>query len=491
MGLHIIEGTMEYKWTVLSNTTLGTLMSSLDTNIVLISLPTIARELPNTTILDLLWILMGYTLVTSAVLINFGRLSDMFGRVRLYTYGFAIFTAGSALCSFSQSGIELIGFRLVQGIGAAFLFSNSGAIITDAFPENERGEALGINQVAIVAGSVSGLILGGILTYTIGWRSIFYVNIPIGIIATFWAHHNLRELATIKKGQKLDIVGNILFAGSIGLILTGITLYATGSARLAAVSGLVVVGTIALVLFVYYELKIDHPMFDLNLFKIRLFAAGNLAILLNSLARGAMTFVLVFYLQGPTMKLNPFTAGLFLIPTSISLSIFGPVSGWVSDKYGARLVSTIGLAVSAVGFLLLARLGPTTTFQDILVPLLLVGSGFGIFASPNRASIMNSSPASDRGIASAMSSTLTNAGSIFSMGMAFYVMSLSVPITGLAKIFIGTSSGTLTGPEIHSFIDSIHYLFYISTAILLIAIIPSVLRGKRVSDVIPPTKEGV
>jgi len=198
-------------------------MSSLDTNIVLISLPTIARELPDTSLLDLLWILMGYTLLTAAVLVNFGRLSDMFGRVRLYTFGFAVFTVGSALCSLSQVGPELIGFRLVQGVGAAFLFSNSGAIITDAFPENERGMALGINQVAIVAGSVSGLVLGGILTYSFGWRSIFYVNIPIGIIATVWAHHNLRELAVIKRGQRIDAIGNVTFAGSISLILAGIT----------------------------------------------------------------------------------------------------------------------------------------------------------------------------------------------------------------------------------------------------------------------------
>ncbi|MEM0168073.1 MAG: MFS transporter, partial [Thermoplasmatales archaeon] len=295
---------VEYKWTVLSNTTLGTLMSSLDTNIVIISLPTIARELPGTTILDLLWILMGYTLVTAAVVVNFGRLSDMFGRVRLYTLGFAIFTGGSALCSISQTGSELIGFRLIQGIGAAFLFSNSGAIITDAFPENERGRALGINQVAIVAGSVAGLVLGGILTYSIGWRSIFYVNVPIGIGATIWAHHNLRELSTRKGSRKLDIWGNVTFASSIGLVLTAITIYSTDSSGFLTVLFLIFSGTILFIIFIYLELRSDHPMFDLRLFKIRQFAAGNIAIFLNSLARGAVTFVLVFYLQGPTMGLD-------------------------------------------------------------------------------------------------------------------------------------------------------------------------------------------
>ncbi|MEM0128174.1 MAG: MFS transporter, partial [Thermoplasmatales archaeon] len=419
---------MEYKWTVLSNTTLGTLMSSLDTNIVLISLPTIARELPDTTILDLLWILMGYTLVTAAVVVNFGRLSDMFGRVRLYTLGFAIFTAGSALCSVSETGLELICFRLVQGIGAAFLFSNSGAIITDAFPENERGRALGINQVAIVAGSIAGLVLGGILTYSIGWRSIFYVNVPIGIGATLWAHHNLKELSVSRGSRKIDIGGNAAFASSIGLILTAITLYSTASTGLSFVLFLISIGLILFIVFIYLELHSDHPMFDLRLFRIRLFAAGNLAIFLNSLARGAVTFVLVFYLQGPTMGLNPFVAGLFLTPMSISLSFFGPISGVISDKHGARVVSSVGLLVSAIGFLLLTRIGERETFNSLLLPLILVGSGMGIFASPNRASIMNSCPPSERGIASGMSSTLINIGSVFSMGIAFYVMSLSIPM---------------------------------------------------------------
>ncbi len=470
---------MQYKWTVLSNTTLGTVMASLDMNIVLISLPTIARELPNTSILDLLWILMGYTLITAAVLVNFGRLSDMFGRVRLYTFGFALFTAGSALCSLSQSGPELIGFRLVQGVGAAFLFSNSGAIITDAFDEKERGMALGINQVAIVVGSVSGLVLGGIMTYTIGWRSIFYVNIPIGIVATWWAHHHLKELALIKKGQKIDTIGNISFAGAISLILAGITLYATGSAHFPEVSAMLVAGVVIFIGFILYELRTDHPMFDLRLFRIRLFAAGNLAIFMNALARGAVTFVLVFYLQGPTMRLNPFLAGVFLVPTSIALSFFGPLSGWLSDKYGARILSTIGLAVSAVGFIFLARLGATTTFDQLLVPLILVGSGMGIFASPNRASIMNASPPSERGIASGMSATLVNTGQIFSMGIAFYVMSLSVPMTNLTGIFLGTSNGGSVGPWVSQFISSIHYLFFLSAAIMLAAIIPSVLRGNK------------
>ncbi|MDA4132468.1 MAG: MFS transporter, partial [Thaumarchaeota archaeon] len=219
---------MQYKWVALSNTTLGILMASLDANIVLIALPTILKNLAHTSLFDLIWILLGYQLVTASVLVNFGRLADMFGRVRLYTFGFAVFTVGSGLCSLSQSGVELVFFRMVQAIGAAFLFSNSAAIITDAFPANERGKALGINQISIVIGSVLGLVLGGVLSSTIGWQSIFWVNIPIGVFATFWSHYKLREVSTLRTGQKLDIIGNVTFATGLSSVLVGVTLNVIG-----------------------------------------------------------------------------------------------------------------------------------------------------------------------------------------------------------------------------------------------------------------------
>lgn len=467
---------MQYKWVALSNTTLGTLMSSLDTNIVLIALPTIARELPNTSLFDLLWILLGYQLVTASVLVNFGRLADMFGRVKLYNFGFALFTAGSALCSFAQDGEQLIIFRLVQALGSAFLFSNSAAIITDAFPLQERGRALGINQVSIVSGSVTGLVLGGFLTSAAGWRSIFWVNIPIGIFATLWSHYRLKELASIQKGQKLDLVGNFTFAGGLSLVLTGITLYAISSLSMTVLSAMLMGGIALLVLFVFVETRVAQPMFNLSLFKIRLFAAGNTAIFLNALARGAVSLVLVFYLQGPTMGLDPLTAGIFLIPISASLAFFGPISGWLSDKYGARVLSTIGLLVSSVGFILLAGIGRTITFQQLLVPLVFVGSGMGIFASPNRASIMNAVPEKERGVASGTSTTLVNIGMTFSLGLAFLVMTVSTPIGDLEKIFLG-SSGLSNSPWIGSFIASIHSVYFLSTFFLIMAIIPSVMRG--------------
>jgi EmrB/QacA subfamily drug resistance transporter len=471
---------MQYKWVALSNTTIGILMASLDTNIVLIALPTIFKHLADTSLFDLLWILLGYQLVTASVLVNFGRLADMFGRVRLYTFGFAVFTAGSALCSLSQTGTELVLFRMVQAIGAAFLFSNSAAILTDAFPANERGKALGVNQVSIVVGSTLGLVLGGILATTVGWQSIFWVNIPIGIFATVWSHYKLREISTLKTGQKLDIIGNVTFAAGLSSILAAITLNVIDGLAPLLTYALFGFGAFMLVAFFVTETRVRFPMLNLSLFRIRQFAAGNAAIILNSLARGAVTLVLVFYLQGPTMKLDAFTAGLFLIPNSASIAFWGPISGWLSDRYGARFLATTGLLVSCFGFLLLSSIGKTVTFPELAVPLIFVGSGMGIFAAPNRASIMNSVPPEERGIASGVSTTLVNVGSTLSLAVAIVVMATVTPVGSLIQIFVGTGASVSSG-SVDSFITSIHLVYFISTVFLIMAILPSLLRGSRPS----------
>jgi EmrB/QacA subfamily drug resistance transporter len=467
---------LQYKWVVLSNTTLGTLMASLDTNIVLIALPTISRELRATSFFDLLWVLLGYQLVNGSLLVNFGRLSDMFGRVRLYTFGFALFTAASALCSLAQTGEQLIAFRLLQGVGSAFLFSNSGAIITDAFPEKERGKALGINQVSIVIGSLMGLVLGGVLTSIAGWQSIFYVNIPIGIFATAWSHYKLKELAEIKRGQKIDVVGNVTFAGGLATVLVAITLDAVSLLRVDQFLLLFGTGISLLVAFVFTERRVKEPMLDLSLFRIRLFTAGTIASLLNSLARGAVTLVLTFYLQGPSMGLDALSAAVFLVPISVAIAFFGPVSGYLSDKRGPRFFATSGLIVSSAGFLLLANIGRTSTFWELALPLFLVGAGIGLFQSPNRASVMNSVPAWARGIATGTATTVFIAGASFSLGLAFFLLTAGVPIADLQSIFIG-GTALSTAPWVGSFIDSIHAVYYLSTVFLLLGIIPSVLRG--------------
>jgi EmrB/QacA subfamily drug resistance transporter len=478
---------MEYKWRVLTNTTVATLMSSIDANIVLISLPTIGRELPGTNATLLLWILLGYSLLTAVVLLNFGRLSDMFGRVRLYVLGFAVFTLGSALCGFSQTGLELVLFRLVQAVGAGFLFSNGAAIITDAFPPNERGRALGVNQVSIVVGAVSGLVLGGIITSTIGWRWIFFVNVPIGLIATLRAHADLHELGKPEEKPKIDWAGNVVFAAGLTLILLAVTLGSLGqiSDPLAFTAG--VAGVALLGLFLWIEAHEPRPMLELSLFRNRQFAASGLAMLLNALARGAFTFILVFYLQGPPRFLDPFTAGLFLIPVSASLATLGPISGWLSDRYGPRPFVVAGLLISAGGFLWLANIGPDESFLALTPPLILVGAGMGLFASPNRAAMMTAVPPARRGVASGIGTTFINSGTTLSLGLTLVIMASVLTRPEIQAIFLGAANSGAPFTAGAGFLSAIHLIFYMSAGLLLAALIPSVLRGATPATPPPPT----
>lgn len=476
---------MQYKWRVLTNTTVATLMASIDTNIVLISLPTIGRELADTSATLLLWILLGYSLVTAVVLLNFGRLSDMFGRVRLYVLGFAVFTAGSALCGFSGTGVELVLFRLVQAVGAGFLFSNSAAIITDAFPPNERGRALGINQVSIVAGAVSGLVLGGVITSTIGWRWIFFVNVPIGLFATVRAHLDLKELAKPEPAPRIDWAGNVAFAGGLTLLLLGITLGALGEIPELLGAVVAVGGLLLLVAFLRIEQRERSPMLDLSLFRNRQFASSAFATLLNALARGAFTFILVFYLQGPPRFLTPFDAGLFLIPVSVSLAAVGPVSGWLSDRFGPRPFLLAGLAISAAGFLWLSTIGPDESFGQLAGPLALVGAGMGLFAAPNRAAMMTAVPPTRRGVASGIGTTFVNTGATVSLGITLLIMTSVLSRPEVQAIFLGTAAGGAVQIG-RGFLDAIHLIFLVSTGLIVAAFYPSLRSGRRP----PPSAAG-
>jgi EmrB/QacA subfamily drug resistance transporter len=469
---------MNYKWITLSNTTIGTLMASLDRNIVLIALPTIALDL-HTSFFTLLWIVLVYWLVTASVLLNFGRLSDMFGRVKLYNMGFALFTLGSGLCSISQTGEQLILFRIIQALGAAFLFSNSAAIITDTFAENERAKALGLNQTSIVVGSVIGLVFGGFLTSYLGWRSIFWVNLPIGIFATIWSYAKLRELGVIRK-EKIDWPGNTAFAGGLSMILLGVTLATFKIINPYEIFLSIIGGFSLLVLFIITEKKVSRPMFDLSLFKIRLFTGGNIAIFLNALARGSFTLIMSFYLQGPSMKLSPLDAGIYLIPVSIALAVFAPVSGWLYDKYKLRFFTSAGLLVSALGFFILTGIGVTVSFYEVVMPLVMVGAGMGIFASPNRASIMTSVPSSRRGVSAGISTTFVMIGNSFSIGLVFLIMTNIISLHTAEQLFSGsfqsTSSVAISNPIVDKFLSSIHFVFFVSAIMMLASIIPSVIR---------------
>ena len=452
-------------------------MASLDRNIILIALPTIASDL-HISFFTLMWIVLVYWLITATVLLNFGRLSDMFGRVKLYNMGFALFTLGSGLCSISQTGEQLILFRIIQALGAAFLFSNSAAIITDTFTENERAKALGLNQMSIVIGSVIGLVFGGFLTSYLGWRSIFWVNLPIGIFATIWSYTKLRELGTIRK-EKIDWLGNITFAGGLCVILLGVTLTNFKIINPFEISLSIIGGFSLLILFIVIEKKVSRPMFDLSLFKIRIFMGGNIAIFLNALARGAFTLIMSFYLQGPSMRLNSFDAGIYLIPVSIALAAFAPLSGWLYDKYKLRIFTSLGLLVSAIGFFILTDIGVTTSFYEITMPLVMIGAGMGIFASPNRASIMSSVPPARRGVSASISTTFVMVGNSFSIALVFLIMTNIIPLHAAEQLFSGSfqpSSVAISNSTVGKFLSSIHLVFFVSAVMMLVSIIPSVIK---------------
>jgi EmrB/QacA subfamily drug resistance transporter len=440
---------VEYKWVALSNTTLGSIMAAIDSTIVLISLPAIFRGIninPFSSFQYLLWILFGYSIVTATLLVTFGRISDMLGRVKLYNMGFAIFTAGSILCAITPSqgnlgAMELIAFRIIQGIGGAFLLANSAAIITDTFPSNERGKALGINQVAVVVGSLIGLVLGGILA-AYNWRFIFLVSVPFGLLGTIWSYWKLKEVGTIKRNQKLDIWGNISFGVGLTILLIGITygLLPYGNSSMGWSSPFVIASLVTgvglLVAFPFIERRVAEPMFRLELFKIRAFSIGNIAQFLSSLARGGLMITLIVLLQGIWLPLHgysyestPFWAGIFMIPMSIGVFIAGPISGWLSDKYGARILATVGMLITGLTFIALACLQVNFAYLSFGLILFVLGIGTGIFLSPNAASIMNSVPPEHRGAASGMRATLFNSAQTISQAIFFTIIIISLSTT--------------------------------------------------------------
>ena len=452
---------VQYKWVALSNTTIGMLMASIDATIVLIALPAIFRGIdinPFTSFQYLLWLMFGYSIITATLLVTFGRLSDMFGRVKLYNLGFAIFTAGSILLSLTPNtgdagAMELIVFRLVQGVGAAFIFSNSGAIITDAFPENERGKALGINQIAFLAGSLIGLVLGGVLA-VVDWRLVFLVSVPVGVIGTVWSYLKLKEQNIVRRKQKMDVWGNITFGVGLTLILLGLTYGLTpyGSSSMGWgspwVSASLISGAALLLTFPYVEAHVEDPMFNLALFKNRQFASANVATFLSSLSRGGVMIMIVILLQGVWLPLHgysyasaPFWAGIFMIPMSVGVAITGPVSGWLSDKHGARILATAGMIITGITFLAFTLLPPNFAYLPFALILLVMGLGNGIFMSPNMASVMNSVPAEYRGAASGMRSTLQNCGQTISQAIFFAIIIISLNAS-LPKALVTAVSNT-------------------------------------------------
>ena len=442
-------GTDRYKWVALSNTTLGTLMATLDGSIVIIAMPAIFRgikldPLAAGNIVYLLWLVLGYLLVSAVLVVSLGRLGDMFGRVRMYNLGFLIFSLASLALSldpFTGHGgaLWLILLRVVQAAGGAMLTANSAAILTDAFPLEQRGMALGINQIAGLAGQFLGLLAGGLLA-VIDWRAVFWVNVPIGIVGTLWSYRSLRDSGQ-RRRARIDWVGNVTFTLGAGAILAAITHgiqpyggHATGWTNPIVLGGLAL-GVALLVVFALVETRIAEPMFRLGLFRIRAFAAGSIAALLVAMARGGLQFMLIIWLQGIWLPLHgyafadtPLWAGIYLLPLTAGFLIAGPLSGYLSDRYGTTRFATAGLALLTGSFLGLLVLPVDFSYPTFAGLLLVSGIGQGMFSAPNTSAIMSSVPAEHRGAASGMRSTFQNSGTALSIGIFFSLMT-----TGLAR----------------------------------------------------------
>ncbi|GGM75975.1 MFS transporter [Thermogymnomonas acidicola] len=547
---------VQYKWIALSNTTISILMAFINQTILIISLPAIFRGIDLNpfapgSFVYLLWIIMGYNIVTATLLVTFGRLSDIFGRTRLYNMGFLIFTIGSILLFLTPGkgttgALELILFRLVQAVGGAFLMANSAAILTDAFPPTERGKALGLNQVAGLSGSFIGLLLGGILA-TINWRFVFLVSVPVGILGTVWSYLKLKDVGRRDTQQKIDYVGNMMFAAGLTSILVGATygLMPYGKSTMGwgnpLVIAAIVVGAAVLVAFVFVEKRVRSPMFRMELFKIRPFTYGTLAGMLSSIGRGGLQFMLIILLQGIWLPLHgyaysvtPFWAGVYMLPLTAGFLIMGPLSGALSDKYGARFLATFGMVVAGVAFIILALLPYNFVYIYFALVLLVFGLGSGMFASPNSASIMNSVPPETRGAASGMRTTMQNAGMTASLAIFFSIVILDLsyslphafastltaagasslvpyfsnipPTSALFSAFLGYNPvGTILSslpssatsglsasvistlesntwfPHViaPAFMKALHITFYFGMALSFIAAVASAMRGKK------------
>ncbi|WP_428994915.1 MFS transporter [Mycolicibacterium chubuense] len=455
-----------YKWIVLSNTTLGTLLATINASIVLISLPAIFRgiglnPLAAGNVSYLLWMLMGYLVVTAVLVVPFGRLGDMFGRVRIYNLGFAVFTVAAVALSFDPfhlggGAVWLIAWRVVQGVGGAMLMSSSSAILTDAFPANQRGMALGVNMVAAVAGSFLGLLIGGFLSEW-HWKAIFWVGVPIGILGTIWSIRSLKELGVRTPGR-LDWGGTLTFGVGLTVLLVGITygIQPYGSSTTGwtnpAVLGAIVVGLALLVAFCFIELRVAQPMVNIRLFRSTSFGMGNLAGLMSSVGRGGLQFMLIIWLQGIWLPLHGFSfestplwAGIYMLPMTAGFLMAGPLAGSLSDRFGARPFTVGGMLLMAVTFVGLVLIPVNFDYWVFAVLVFLNGLGGGIFTAPNTAAIMSSVPSAERGAASGVRATFFNAGSSLSIGIFFSLM-----IVGLANTLPGAMSSGLQAQGVSS-----------------------------------------
>jgi EmrB/QacA subfamily drug resistance transporter len=467
------ETTDDYRWYVLAVTSIGALLASLSSGTLVIALPDILRDL-RTDVFALLWIVIGYTLVVTVLVLNAGRIADVTGRARAFTVGFGIFTAASVLAALAPSALTLIAARVVQGVGGALLMATSAALVTDAFPRRELGRALGINGMVIGAGLILGPILGGWLTQ-FGWRMVFWFNVPIGLVGTAAAVFALTEQAERRASLRLDWLGSAIYlVGLTGLVVAlafgGIFGWTT---PWVIAGGLIFV--VALPLFLFVETRVAEPLLDLDLFRIRLFAMGNLSGLLNGVARNSVLFLLVFYLQGAEGE-DPVEAGIRLAPLAVGLLVLSPISGALADRYGSRALATIGMLITGAGLLGLTTLQLDTPYWQLALWQLVIGAGSGLFNSPNTSAVMGAVPPEQRGVGSGARMMLQNTGFIISIAIAIALVTTAMDPDVLLQIFSGSASGS-SGISMGPFVNALHIAFWAGVGASLVGAAVSALRG--------------
>jgi len=462
-----------YRWVVLAITSLGALLASLTSGTLIIALPDVLRDL-HTNLFALLWIVVGYTLVATVLVLNAGRIADQLGRARSYTAGFGVFTVASIGCALAPTDILLIGGRILQGVGGALIMANSTALVTDAFPRRELGRALGINAMVIGAGQILGPILGGWLT-SFGWRTVFWFNVPIGVLGTVLAGRFLVEQVRASSNLRFDLPGSALCIIGLGGLVAGLAFGGIYGWTTPWVVGGFVAFLVAVPLFISVERRRADPLLDLDLFRDRLFALSNLTSLLNGIARTGVLFLLVFYLQGARGE-DPVTAGIMLSPLAIGLLVLSPISGAFADRYGSRLLATAGMVVTAIGLAGLITIEVDTPFWQLALWQLIVGAGSGLFASPNTSAVMGVVPPEKRGMGAGVRMMLTQVGFMVSIALALGIVTSVVPPDTLLSVFSGTHTGS-TGIDLGPFIGALHLAFAIGVVASLAGAVVSAMRG--------------
>ncbi len=457
----------------------GVTMSAIDTTAVVLGIPVMKTDL-HSDLLSMVWVIMAYLLITTIATTQVGRLGDMFGRVRMYNLGFAIFTVFSLFCGFSENGAELIAFRIFQGLGGAFIFANSGAILADTFPPNERGKAFGYNGIGWSLGAILGILVGGAFVTFLSWRYIFFINVPIGTGATLVGYFMLKEKSPRLK-ENLDYGGLLLLGAGLFLILYGVS-NITGSGW-DYTSGLeMLMGAMLIVSFIFLEMRIKHPLLDLSILRSRILTASIFAAFFQSLATFAVLFLIIMYLQGPR-GLSPWNSSILLIPGYILGGVVAPLSGRLSDRVGARVVATIGLSVQIVGILIYLTFAISTSIYVVILGAVVYGSGNSAFFAPNNSAVMSSAPPKAYGVSNGLLRTMANVGMLSSFAVALLMSSLSIPRTYAFQIFLGV--GKINGQLSLEYIRGMHTALLVSIVMLLIAIVLSVLRGRETRNAPP------